>query len=355
MTVGVDFRPLTATGSIRASDLMHDRAMYNAMLDKQQQVRRAHAAEVREQIEDFEHKLGWKMRKHLGPSWSEQRALELEEERTMGLKRLAIPRPPSPVRHYDYTVHNPLAETHHEYDMMKFDENENTSSHHGSRPATSAEMGKRPYTSFSSPNNTRTATAMGASRPASRRLGFMKGSMEMWTPHSMLEPIFMPSSSTQRSVIATAHSLANRIPTGSSAKQRRWEDGPGRHFWEMQDRQLRGALQRNEGNKLRVAQAEGAQLQHRYEQSRGSAQRKKAQAFEEAQRRKEPFPRAKVFAEVRLMEQIKAEWEERENKRLHLGMDGTALEKEATAVMRETAEFEERLKGFIKSRNKARW
>eukprot|EP00286_Rhodomonas_abbreviata_P003755 CAMPEP_0181347754 /NCGR_PEP_ID=MMETSP1101-20121128/34046_1 /TAXON_ID=46948 /ORGANISM="Rhodomonas abbreviata, Strain Caron Lab Isolate" /LENGTH=207 /DNA_ID=CAMNT_0023459987 /DNA_START=127 /DNA_END=747 /DNA_ORIENTATION=+ len=207
MTAGVDGRPLTSSGSIRVSDILHDRALHTAMLEKQEQTRRANAAEVREQIEDFEHKMGWKMRKHLGPCWAEQRALELEEERTMGLKRQQVPRPPSPTGYYDYAISDPTAGATTDFEMMQFRDGldgEGSSSallSHNARPATSYESA-RPMTKPT--NRSMSAKTMSAissktmsaisSRPWSVRpnLAKQKGAQELWTAHSMLEPIFLP-------------------------------------------------------------------------------------------------------------------------------------------------------------------
>ena len=82
MTAGNDVRPVTASGSVRPSDVQHHRNLRQAELEYDDLQRRQARTTVLEEIEDFEHKLGWRMRTNLGPRWEEKRYLELEEERT---------------------------------------------------------------------------------------------------------------------------------------------------------------------------------------------------------------------------------------------------------------------------------
>ena len=93
MTAGNDVRPVTASGSVRPSDVQHHRNLRQAELEYDDLQRRQARTTVLEEIEDFEHKLGWRMRTNLGPRWEEKRYLELEEERTMGLKKAPLVRP----------------------------------------------------------------------------------------------------------------------------------------------------------------------------------------------------------------------------------------------------------------------
>ena len=75
MTAGSDIRPMTASGSIRTSDVAHQRNLRTAEIESDDLERRAARTLVLEEIEDFEHKLGWKMRKSLGEPLAPRRAL----------------------------------------------------------------------------------------------------------------------------------------------------------------------------------------------------------------------------------------------------------------------------------------
>ena len=74
MTAGCDIRPVTASGSIRTSDVAHQRNLRTAEIESDDLERRAARTLVLEEIEDFEHKLGWKMRKNLGEPLALRRA-----------------------------------------------------------------------------------------------------------------------------------------------------------------------------------------------------------------------------------------------------------------------------------------
>ena len=55
----VDFRPVTAYGSIRHSDILHDNTLKKAAKLREDRIRRCVAEDLTEEIEDFEHKMGY--------------------------------------------------------------------------------------------------------------------------------------------------------------------------------------------------------------------------------------------------------------------------------------------------------
>ena len=262
---------------MRTSDAQHHRNQRTAELEADELERRATRTLVLEEIEDFEHKLGWKMRKNLGPRWDEKRYLEVEEERTMGLKKSESVRPPSPVDKYDYAVtdHNSYGPvTPRSPNSLTVANNSprwgasmygtGGSKFFGGSDALGGALGDwapfdRPATGYESARNvfivtrrsqreaSRMASPMNApgsqnqrpwtqgSRPGTtqsygtntrRRLmsplrgvtsslaGRSNGKMELWTAQSMLEPIFMPQSASQRIAAAQApplQSISQRI------------------------------------------------------------------------------------------------------------------------------------------------
>jgi hypothetical protein len=237
-------RPVTAFGSIRPSDIFHDRSIRKASLFRESQVRRHYAQDVCEQIEDFEHKMGWRMRSNLGPKWCERREMEREEERTMGIKRPVEPRPKEELLHYDYarpkkaqngtssSPENRLIESGDIADDMDSEECANKGF-------------TRSVPSCSQPPS-RNGIRTGLVAPArSSSAGPLRNSSRLWTPYSMIEPIFLPASSTQLAERNGSQGLEHSVEINS-----RWEDRVGKYFWEMKHQQLMGALQRTEGNKL---------------------------------------------------------------------------------------------------------
>lgn len=174
--------------------------------------------------------------------------------------------------------------------------------------------------------------------------GRSSGRLELWTPQSMLEPILMPASATQRLAAAKApplKSISKRlIETGNA---RRWEDGPGRRFWEVQEKNLKAAVARTQAMQRQASAAAGSAWQQKHDLMVASRVAKHHEAAAQALQRKEYYPRARVFAEARQREEMKSAWEQREHARLRMGMDPAARRAEATAVADETSLFEHRL------------
>ena len=131
------------------------------------------------------------------------------------------------------------------------------------RPMT---QGSRLSTAQSRPRSTRQRLMSPQRGVATALAGKSGGNMELWTAQSMLEPIFMPQSASQRIAAAQApplQSISQRIE--ATGNRRRWEDGPGRRFWKIQEKNLRSGIMRTEGNKLRNAQLQGSQWQQQHD------------------------------------------------------------------------------------------
>ena len=98
MTAGCDIRPVTASGSIRMSDVAHQRNLRTAEIESDDLERRAARTLVLEEIEDFEHKLGWKMRKNLGEPLRARVLLSFAPSRVLAcaLAYLCVGRPSPP-------------------------------------------------------------------------------------------------------------------------------------------------------------------------------------------------------------------------------------------------------------------
>lgn len=172
----------------------------------------------------------------------------------------------------------------------------------GQRPWT---QGSRPGTTQSYGTNTRRRLMCPMRGVATSLAGKSNGRMELWTAQSMLEPIFLPASATQRVVADQApplDSISQRIERTGNA--RRWEDGPGRHFWQVQEKNLRAAIRRTEGSKLRSAQQQGAAWKGQHDAMVEQLAAKHDQAVIDARRRSEYYPRAKIFAEERMREEV---------------------------------------------------
>ena len=140
------------------------------------------------------------------------------------------------------------------------------------RPVTQGAGTGRPMTQGSVPSTSQMRPStrqriMSAQRGVSTSLaGKSGGNMELWTAHSMLEPIFLPQSASQRLAAAQApplQSMSQRIE--ATGNRRRWEDGPGKKFWKIQEKNLRGAILRTEGNKLRAATVQGSKWQQQHD------------------------------------------------------------------------------------------
>jgi hypothetical protein len=184
-----DLRPVTAYGSIRHSDLVHDESIKKAEKLREVRVRRCIAEDLLEEIEDFEHKLGWRMRSRLGPKGFERRSMERKEQRTMGIKIPIEPRPKSPLLLYDYS-HSPTInvsnEKYNHSDVVQNNNFFNSGVHsYGNLNGIPNSSGG----SLCSPLRAHTAPGAGPLRNSSR----------LWTSHSMIEPIFLPISSSHRS------------------------------------------------------------------------------------------------------------------------------------------------------------
>ena len=191
-----DLRPVTGYGSIRHSDKVHDNVLKKAVKLREERVRRCVAEDLCEEIEDFEHKLGWRMRSRLGLKAVERRALEKTEQRTMGIKIPPEPRPKRPLLLYDYSqspnVHVTSSPLRSARDVVP------RWSRHSSPSSSWNDMSNISRDSLSTPIRAKTAPVAGPLRNSTR----------LWTPHSMIEPIFLPSSSAHRSAadhIAHAH------------------------------------------------------------------------------------------------------------------------------------------------------
>jgi len=167
-------------------------------------------------------------------------------------------------------------------------------------------QGSRPGTTQSYGTNTRRRLMSPMRGVTSSLAGKSNGKMELWTAQSMLEPIFMPASATQRVASTQApplESISQRIE--NTGKSRRWEDGPGKHFWQVQDKNLRAAIRRTEGSKLRAARQQGAVWKGQHDSMVEQLAAKHDQAVIDARRRAEYYPRAKIFAEERMREEVR--------------------------------------------------
>jgi hypothetical protein len=289
MQTGHDSRPVTAFGSIRQSDIFHDRSLRKASLFLESQVRRHNAQEVCEQIEDFEHKMGWRMRSNLGPKWCERREMEREEERTMGIKRPVAPRPKEELLHYDYARPNLVQNE----SSLRNPTPENRSIETGDiaddlksegRTSKWITSGVSLFSQPTSRNGNRTSFFAPA---RSSSAGPLRNSSRLWTPYSMIEPIFLPASSTQ---------LAPAERNGTQAMENsvdgtRWEDRVGRNFWEIKHQQLMGALQRTEGNKLGHAHFSAHVLKQEHDRRVSLIRTKRRADFIAARERGEYFAR----------------------------------------------------------------
>jgi len=339
MTAGHDYRPVTVCGSIRPSDIVHRKNLKTANHEAEEMDRRCHEAEVNEQIQDFEHKLGWKMRSNLGPRWEERRAMELEEERIIGLRKQTPLRPPSPAGFYDYQMPQTAGSAQLEHDMMEI------ASFRGSggidvqsfdggnvipdRPDTGYESVRSVHivTRRSLRSSSRHTEASGSFLRTGRTNSYMLGSdtptaratIKWWTSQSMLEPIFMPASQTQR-VLLSRLQPAMLSQTNGSKRAATWEDGPGRRFWRVQEKNLQAAVRRTEAENQLNEQMKGDKLKKTHDKIVNTLRVRHNRAVREATNRKEYYPRAKIFAEHRFMEVLKKEQEERELRELNMGM-----------------------------------
>jgi len=337
-TTGHDLRPVTAFGSIRPSDIFHDRSIRKASLFRESQIRRHHAQEVCEQIEDFEHKMGWRMRSNLGPTWCERREMEREEERTMGIKRPAAPRPKEELLHYDYARPNM---TPNEL-SSRFPTPENRLIEKGDiaddlkSEACTRKWFSSGVNSCSQPpsrNGNRTSFFVPA---RSSSAGPLRNSSRLWTPYSMIEPIFLPASSTQPAPAERqGHQAGERSVEGT-----RWEDRVGRYFWEIKHQQLMGALQRTEGNKLGHAHFNAQVLKQEHDRRVSLIQTKRSADFIAARERGEYYARIKTQLEKQQMAKAREQWQTAEAKRLGLGMDERARREEAAMLQRDISSFE---------------
>jgi hypothetical protein len=221
----------------------------------------------------------------------------MQEERTMGLKKHKAVRPPSPIHGYDYTAadhdskYGPVSPRYPNSLTVANNSPRWQASFYGTgpgggagalqdwapfdRPATGYESARnvfivtrrsqraasrlespkygagrpvtqgagtgRPMTQGSVPSTSQMRPStrqriMSAQRGVSTSLaGKSGGNMELWTAHSMLEPIFLPQSASQRVAAAQApplQSMSQRIE--ATGNRRRWEDGPGKKFWKIQ-------------------------------------------------------------------------------------------------------------------------
>jgi len=363
MTAGHDYRPVTVCGSIRQSDVTHRKNLRTANFDAEESDRRCHEAEVNEQIQDFEHKLGWKMRSNLGPRWVERRAMELEEARIIGLRKQSPLRPPSPSHFYDYQMPQIAGSGQPEHVMTELRSLRGSGSVDLQTFEGASALPDRPDTGYESVGSVQIVTrrslrtsshhtdtsgnfsrsaqggysSYGSNGPAART------SMKWWTSQSMLEPIFMPASQTQRVLLSRLQPavLSQTIPSRRTAK---WEDGPGRRFWQVQERNLQAAVRRTEAENLQDQQMKGEKLRKSHDKIVSTLRVKHNQAVKEARNRKEYYPRAKIFAEHRFLEVLKKEQDERELRELNMGMKPEELKREATLVASETTGFEERLR-----------
>ena len=186
------------------------------------------------------------------------RVAKEEEERTMGISKTAIPREPSPVQHYEYGA-EPVA-PHKHLNLAGLNRARTAGTSGGSpsrggtggwgggsarRPTTSGfvtyrdttaasspskggfgvlgedgDVAQRPGTSYDTARSIHIVTKRNHEPPNSAR-GRIEGAMRevrtsnIWTPHSMLDPIFMPASLTQRVVTARSGESSSRRPSTS--------------------------------------------------------------------------------------------------------------------------------------------
>jgi hypothetical protein len=236
--------------SARNSDVAHDLQMQESLLRKWTVEHKFQAAEAYEQMEDFDHKMGLKMRKSNKERVDKQRAAQEQEERTMGLAKAPVPREPSPIQHYEYgpvEAHKSL-----NLDAVFQHSASHPNSYRGSARSHAARSGastwrETPRSSLTTANTGIGTTARGISSYSTRRddltmhgyphnhgdlhpgtygsargieivthrsmparlqtargrlQGLGQGTSDVWTPQSMLEPIFMPISCAQRIVAA---------------------------------------------------------------------------------------------------------------------------------------------------------
>jgi hypothetical protein len=182
-----DFRPVTGYGSIRPSDIVHDQYLKKAAKAREHRIRKEIAEDLTEEIEDFEHKMGWRMRSRLGLTCIERREIEKIEQRTMGIKPPVEPRPKSPLLLYDYSQSPNMNIS--EYSYLNQQE---------------VPMRTSPCSSWNgtSNNSFRNSVASPLTRAHTAPIataGPLRNSSRLWTSHSMIEPIFLPSSRAHRS------------------------------------------------------------------------------------------------------------------------------------------------------------
>ena len=294
MTAGCDTRPVTAFGSIRPSDITHDRLIGKAAAYRESKLRRHHAEEVNEQIEDFEHKMGWRMRTNLGPRWCERREMEREEERTMGIKRPPEPRPKEELLHYDYSGKS-RSDSRYLEDVGPQEPEGRLSAANYFADNTDNNLSMcRPVThsaasSSNGPPRPATSKSFYVRQGRTASAGPLRNSSRLWTPYSMIEPIFLPLSSTK----VSNDQKSNRISL--SASSAKWEDRTGRVFWDVKEQQLNAALQRTEGNKLGYAHFSGQVLKKEHD-NRVTLMRMKTRAdFLAARERGEYYARCESY------------------------------------------------------------
>jgi len=83
---------------------------------------------------------------------------------------------------------------------------------------------------------------------------------------------------------------------------------------------------------MRNAQIQGNDFQRQHDDMVEQHASKHDQAALDAKRRLEYFPRAKIFAESRMREQMKSAWEQREQSRLRMGMNRREITAEASGA-----------------------
>jgi hypothetical protein len=233
----------------RHSDVVHDRSMQNSLLQKWATNYKFQVSEAYEQMDDFDHKMGLKMRNSNHIRVDDQRAAHEREELTMGIAKTNVPREPSPIQLYEYGS----AEPHKRLNLDAiFHESASQSQSYRfssrSQGATSGASTWRdsPKISLSRGSTgiaaaTRGGAPISARRDASYRFlgddeprpgtydsardieivtqrslpsrlhtargrlqGLGQGTSDVWTPQSMLEPIFMPTSCAQRLVTSAS-------------------------------------------------------------------------------------------------------------------------------------------------------
>ena len=227
------------------------------------------------------------MRSNLGPKWCERREMEREEERTMGIKRPTEPRPKEELLHYDYSrksKNGPLSDDEVRSRLHSAEDRNNPFevSYEGQNDSAPIQ---RPYTrETSSSRQTVKSKAVYVQPGRSVSAGPLRNSSRLWTPYSMIEPIFLPLSSTNNSY---NDQQENRYRSASA----KWEDRVGKYFWDVKEQQLNGALQRSEGNKLGHARNSGLALRKEHDRLVSAMRLKTRADFIAARERGEYYAR----------------------------------------------------------------